>query len=96
MVDAMMKRPWMIVILLVFLPLAVGATPLLHHHDDHHDAGPCQVCYLVKIGSVGLAVAFAILLISAEPVRRLPLPVDVFVQGSVHHTPAAPRAPPAR
>jgi hypothetical protein len=91
-----MKRSPAILALLVFLPLAVGATPLLHHHDDHHDAAPCQVCYLVKIGSVALAVGLTLMLISAQPARLLRRPVDAQAHSSDHHKPAAPRAPPAR
>jgi disulfide bond formation protein DsbB len=90
-----MKRSPAILALLVFLPLALGAAPFFHNHD-HHDAAPCQVCYLIKIGSVALAVGLALLLISAQPVRRLRRIADARPHSSEHHQPAAPRAPPAR
>lgn len=90
----MTKRPLAILALLVFLPLAAGATPLLHHHD-HHDSAPCQVCYLVKVGSVALAIGLALLLMAAQPTRPSLWPIDAEAHSSEHHTPAAPRAPPS-
>ena len=90
-----MKRSLAVVALLVFAPLAAGATPLLHDHD-HHDAAPCQVCYLVKVGSVALAIGLALLPISGQPVRQLRRPANAQAHRSNHHKPAAPRAPPAR
>jgi len=95
-VDSMLKRSLVILALLVFLPLAAGATPYLHHHTDHESVAACQVCYLIKAGSIALAFAFALLLVVTQAVRPLPRPVDSFAHGSEHHTPAAPRAPPIR
>jgi hypothetical protein len=92
----MAKRPIAILALLMFLPLAAGATPFLHHHTDQESAASCQTCYLIKIGSVGLAISFALLLVATQPSRPFLRPVDFFARGSVHHAPAAPRAPPAR
>lgn len=94
--ELIAKRPIAILALLMFLPLAAGATPFLHHHTDRESAASCQICYLIKAGSIGLVVAFALLLVATQAAVPLPRPVNSFAHGSVQHTPAAPRAPPVR
>lgn len=89
-----MKRTITILALLAFLPLAAGATPFLHHHNHQEAADFCQLCYLVKVGSVALAIAFVMLLVATQAVRPLPLLVDSVARNALQHPPAAPRAPP--
>lgn len=96
----MAKRTLAILTLASLLFLNFGVIDALHlGHDHDHDHGAdtshCQICYLVKVATVGIAVSVALFVLfnskpEAEPMLTPVRPVRVGRGSS-----KSPRAPPS-
>ncbi|MCA9255481.1 MAG: hypothetical protein KDA33_07575 [Phycisphaerales bacterium] len=94
----MLKRSLAILTLASLLFMSLGLADALHlghDHDHGDDSSQCQVCYLVKVATIGVAVSIALFIVfdnatDDEPTIRLVRPARVG-----HGGPQAPRAPPA-
>ncbi|MCB9851516.1 MAG: hypothetical protein H6819_00350 [Phycisphaerales bacterium] len=95
----MAKRSLAILTLASLLFLNFGVVDALHlGHDHNHDHGAdtshCQVCYLVKVATVGVAVSVALFVVfSGEPeTEPMLMPTRPLRVG--RGAPKCPRAPP--
>lgn len=82
-------------IAVAFLAVASGGANLLHvHHDDGDHSHPCQVCYLVTMATVALALVLVYLFFIAEKAHGEHPAIMAVVRSTDRLTASAPRAPP--
>ncbi len=90
-----LKRAMLLLIALAFLAVASGGVNLLHdHHEEGDHSHPCQVCFLVTMATVALALAFIYLFFIAEKAHGEHPTVLAVVRSTDRLTESAPRAPP--
>lgn len=90
-----LQRAKLLLVALAFLAVASGGVNLLHdHHEEGDHSHPCQVCYLVTMATVALALAFIYLFFIAEKAHGEHPTVLAVVRSTDRLTESAPRAPP--
>lgn len=95
-----MFRPCLsILVLLVFLMLTGGISEHIHvlldHHDDHADTTHCQICYLLAVASVAVAVTLALPMFHDRAGSPIPI-IEQRRPCVARPRDTAPRGPPIR
>lgn len=89
------RRAKLLLIALAFLAVVSGGVNLLHdHHEEGDHSHPCQVCFLVTMATVALALAFIYLFFIAEKAHGEHPAIAAVVRSTDRLTTSAPRAPP--
>lgn len=93
----MPKRTLVILTLASLLFLNFGVADALHLGHDHHrgdNPSQCQVCYLVKVATIGVAISIALFVVfNGERETALPI-FKARLERVGRGGPKSPRAPP--